>query len=116
MTPRFQADADFNQKIVRGVRRREPALDFQSAELGGIVGVPDTEVLVKAAGFGRILVSHDRRTMPAHFARFLRRHSSPGLILVPQDLDIGEVIENLLVIWAASDADEWRNRVDYLPL
>ena len=56
MTPRFQADADFNQKIVRGIRRREPALDFQSAEVGGMIGVPDTEVLAKAAGFGRILV------------------------------------------------------------
>ena len=98
MTPRFQADADFNQKIVRGVRRREPAVDFQSAEVGGMIGVPDTEVLAKAAGFDRILVSHDRRTMPAHFARFLQKHSSPGLILVPQDLDIRAVIEDLLVI------------------
>ena len=43
MTPRFQADADFNQKIVPGVRRREPAVDFQSAELGGMIGVPDAE-------------------------------------------------------------------------
>src|SRR6476660_5754735 len=108
MTPRFQADADFNQKIVRGVLRREPAVDFQSAEVGGMIGVPDTDVLVRAAGFGRILVSHDRRTMPSHFTRFLREHSSPGLILVPQDLDIGVVIENLLVIWVATDADEWR--------
>ncbi len=116
MTPRFQADADFNHKIVRGVRRREPAVDFQSDELGGMIGLPDTEVLVKAAGLGRILISHDRRTMSAHFAHFLRRQSSPGLILVPQYLDIGAVIEDLLVIWAASDAGEWRDRVDYLPL
>src|SRR5439155_6015370 len=108
MTPRFQADADFNQKIVRGVRRREPVVDFQTAEGGGLIGVPDPEVLVKAAASGRILISHDRRTMPAHFARFLETHASPGLILVPQDLDIGLVIEDLMVIWAASDAEEWR--------
>ena len=116
MRPRFQADADFNHKIVRAVRRREPAVDFQSAELGGILGAPDTDVLEKAAGYGRILISHDRKTMPAHFARFLETRSSPGLILVPQDLDIGMVTEDLLVIWAASDADEWLDKVDYLPL
>jgi len=55
MRPRFQADADFNQKIVRSIRRREPAVDFQGAEAGGVIGLPDAEVLVKAAGFGRIL-------------------------------------------------------------
>ena len=91
MRPRFQADADFNQKIVRGIRSREPAVDFQIAELGGMIGVPDHEVLVKAAGFGR--------------------QSSPGLILVPQDLDIGAAIEGLLLIWAASEAGEWRDRI-----
>jgi hypothetical protein len=28
MRPRFLADADFNRKIVVGLRRREPAVDF----------------------------------------------------------------------------------------
>jgi len=28
MKPRFLADADFNQKIVRGLLRREPTIDF----------------------------------------------------------------------------------------
>jgi len=54
--------------------------------------------------------------MTAHFARFLQSHSSPGLIIVSQDLDIGAAIDDLLVIWAASDLEEWRDRVDYLPL
>jgi hypothetical protein len=31
MKVRFQADADFNQNIVRAVRRRVPAVDFQAA-------------------------------------------------------------------------------------
>ena len=33
MRPRFQADADFNQKIVLGLRRREPVIDFED-EIG----------------------------------------------------------------------------------
>jgi uncharacterized protein (DUF433 family) len=45
----------------------EPAVHFQSAELGGMIGVPDADVLVRAAGFGRVLVSQDRRTILAHF-------------------------------------------------
>jgi hypothetical protein len=89
MRPRFQADADFNRKIVLGLRRREPSIDFLSAHDGGVVGVPDSDVLRIAAESGRILVSHDRNTMPAHFADFLELQSSPGVIIVSQDLDLG---------------------------
>jgi hypothetical protein len=71
MKPRFQADADFNQKIVLGLRRRAPAVDFQDARMGGIIDLVDPAVLLRSAAAGRILVSHDRRTMPAHFARFI---------------------------------------------
>jgi hypothetical protein len=31
MTPRFLADADFNQEIVLGLRRGERAIDFSDA-------------------------------------------------------------------------------------
>ena len=54
--------------------------------------------------------------MPAHFARFLDSRSSPGLIIAPQDLDIGLGIEDLPIIWAASDAEEWTDKVGFLPL
>ena len=84
MRPRFQADADFNQKIVAGLRRREPTVSFQTAREGKVLGRPDPEVLALAGGEGRILVSHDRQTMPAHFARFVQTQSSPGLIVVEQ--------------------------------
>ncbi len=66
MRPRFLADADLNQKIVTGLRRREPALDFLSAKDGGVIGRPDPDVLSIAADLGRILVTHDRKTMPRH--------------------------------------------------
>jgi hypothetical protein len=89
MKPRFQADADFNHKIVIGLRRREPSVDFQSAHQGRVVGVSDPDVLGMAAEAARILVSHDRKTMPAHFARFRKTRPSPELIIVSQDLNIG---------------------------
>jgi len=116
MRPRFQADEDLNQKIVVGLRRREPGVDFRDAYQGGIIGLVDTEVLRNTATSGRILISHDRRTMPAHFARFLASGSSPGLVVVPQELDIGTAIEDLLLIWSASEAAEWRDSIGYLPL
>jgi hypothetical protein len=55
--------------------------------------------------------------MPRHFGNFLQaRRSSPGLILVPQHMRIGEAIEELLLIWGASETEEWENRWQALPL
>jgi hypothetical protein len=116
MRPRFQADADFNHKIVVGLRRREPAIDILSAHEGGVVGVPDPEVLTIAAELGRILVSHDRKTMPSYFTQLRKTLPSPGLIIVAQNLDIGIAIEDLVLIWAATDAEEWAERIGFVPI
>ena len=65
---------------------------------------------------GRVLVSHDRKTMPGHFYRFLETRESPGLILVPQALAIGSAIEELHMAWACGAAEEFKGRILYLPL
>jgi hypothetical protein len=116
MRPRFLADADFSQKIVLGLLRREPAIDFRTALQGGVLGRPDPEVLALAARENRILISHDRATMPTRFARFTASQSSPGLILVSQEIDMGTAIEDLLLIWAAPSLEEWRDRMGFVPL
>jgi Domain of unknown function (DUF5615) len=111
----YQADNDLRKAIVRGAVRREPQMDFRSAQAARLDGVPDPEVLALAADEGRILVSHDFQTMPKHFRRYTRRRRSPGALLVRQDLPVGEAIETLLLIWEASEADEWVNRLCLVP-
>jgi len=116
MTVRYQADADLNQVIITGVLRREPTIDFQTALAAGLEGVKDSEVLALAAQQGRILISHDRKTMPLEFATFITSHQSSGVIIVSRKLPIKAVIEDLLLIWAVSSAEEWVNRIAKLPL
>lgn len=116
MTVRYQADADLNQAIVTGILRREPTIDFQTAFAAGLEGIQDPEVLAIAAQQGRILVSHDRKTMPSEFAEFIISNQSSGVIIVSRKLPIEVIIEELLLIWAASSSEEWVNRVAKLPL
>ncbi len=73
-------------------------------------------MLAVAKETGRILVSHDRKTMPSHFSRFLTANSSRGLIIVSQDTDIGAAIDDLLLVWASTGQEEWINQVGYIPL
>jgi predicted nuclease of predicted toxin-antitoxin system len=113
---RFLADADLNAKIVSGCLHREPAMDFLAANKARLARVPDPEVLAMAAAQDRIVVTHDRHTMPRHFGQFmLDRGSSPGVFVVGQDVPIAEVIEELLLVWSASDAEEWRDRIVDIP-
>lgn len=116
MRIRFQADADLNQIIVKATLRLEPSIDFQTAQAAGLAGLSDAEVLKLAADQGRILVSHDRKTMPAHFSKFILSQSSPGLIIVSQKLPVSQVADDLLLIWSASEPQEWVNRIRSLPL
>ena len=117
MKPRFQADKDLRSAILRGTIRREPSIDFQSALDLELDGVPDPEVLRLCSEQGRILVSHDENSMPGHFREFLQvGNSSPGVVLVAQWTPIAAVIESLVLMWVASEAEEWRDRIVWLPL
>ena len=116
MKVRFIADYDFNGEIVDGLVRREPSIDFLTGFDAGFEGVPDPDVLEKAADEGRVLVTHDRRTMPYPFAEFITHRQSPGVLIIPQRIEIGSAIGEFLLIWSASDSDEWTNRILYLPL
>ena len=116
MTVRFQADADFNQIIVKAVLRREPGIDFQTAHEASLSGLEDREVLRLAARENRILVTHDRKTMPRYFAEFIRSETSPGVLIVPQKCPTALIAEELILIWATTDAEEWFDRIFSLPI
>ena len=113
---RFLADASLHDAIVTGCLRREPAIDFLSANEAKLEGVPESEVLAFATRQNRILVTSDLRTMPHHFGDFLEAHGQcAGVFLVKQRAPLADVIEPLVLVWAASDADEWKNRVVEIP-
>ena len=91
MRVRFLADANFNQKIVAGLLFREPLLDFALPQETIPERMKDPDVLDLAHSSGRILVSHDVTT-------------------------IRDAIEDLLLIWHLTEAEEWKNRLEWLPL
>jgi hypothetical protein len=113
---RFQADADFNEDILAGALRRLPEIDFQTATEAKLARLSDFEVLAKAAAEGRILITHDRKTVPFHFGRFIQTHNSPGVFVVSQKAELLRIIEDLILIWFASDAEEYINSIRTLPL
>jgi len=80
-------------------------------------GMGDREVLALAAEQRRVLVSHDVGTMPSHFSAFKKSGKQcSGVFLIPQSLDVGKAIDELLLVWLASDAADLEDRLVWLPL
>jgi hypothetical protein len=115
--PRFLADNDFNERIVRGVQRREPTIEWLRLREIGLADAPDPEVLAYAAAEGWLVVSHDVNTMPAAAAeRLAAGERLSGLFLARQRAPLAPIIESLVVIWSVSEAEEWAGQVRFLPL
>jgi hypothetical protein len=115
---RFQADNDLSGIIVSATFRREPGIDFQTAQAARLDFLDDQAVLHRAASEGRILVTHDKRTMPGHLAAYVAAgNRSPGVLLViPQDAPLRAVVESLVLIWADNRPEDWENAVTIIPL
>ena len=117
---RFLADHNFRDAIVTSLRNKRPLIDFITARDARIHLLPDPQVLAYAREHGRLLLTHDKRTMPAYLDDLLRAlpsgEHSPGGFVVPQKMATGKAINDLLLIWEASEPDEWQDRLTFLPL
>lgn len=114
---RFAADENFNGKIIRGLQRRQPDIDIVRIQDTELYQKPDPHVLEWIAKERRILITHDERTIPKYaYARVDKGESMPGVFIVNDQLPVGLVIDELLLINGASDPAEWQNRVVHLPI
>ena len=114
--PRFLADQDFNEHIIQGVRRHEPGIEFKRLRDVGLDRKADFEVLEYAAKENWIVASHDVNTMSAAAVkRMSNKDPIHGLFLVHQRSPLGPVIDCLILVWAASEAEEWFDRIVFLP-
>jgi predicted nuclease of predicted toxin-antitoxin system len=115
--PRFLADNDLNDAIVVGVRRREPATEIARLRDLDLATQSDPEVLDFAARENWIVISHDVNTMgEAAWTRVAAGLPMNGVLFAHQRSPISLIIENLILIWAASEGEEWAGHVGFLPL
>ena len=114
---RLLIDENFNQRILRGLRLRIPALDYVIVQETAMQGMQDPPLLREAAVLHRILVTHDLKTVPRHaYARVTAGEPMPGIIAVPDDLPIGQAIEQLYIVVEYAEENDLENQVLYRPL
>lgn len=115
---RFLADENFDNNILRGVLTENADFDCIRVQDTELYQADDEVVLAWAAKEGRILLTHDVRTMTGYANERVRAGlPMPGVFEVrKQRMSTGQAINELLTLIGASDAAEWENKVTYLPL
>lgn len=114
---RLLADENFNGDIIRGVLLRSPGLDLVRVQDVGLSGSPDDDVLAWAAENDRIILTHDRATMPDFaYERVAAGDPMPGAFVFNDRFPVGQAIGEILLLDECSEGVEWSDRVVHLPL
>jgi hypothetical protein len=110
------ADQDFNERILRGLRRREPTLDLVRVRQLGLSAAEDAVILERAAMEDRVVLTHYRQTMSGFaYARVTAGQTMPGVFLVDKRA-VGRAIDDIHVAIHCLGPEECRDVVIYFPL
>ena len=114
---RLLSDENFRGEVLRGLRRRLPDLDVVRIQDVGLEGADDPTVLAWAAKEGRVLMTHDRNTIPSFaYERIREGLPMPGVFVVDDDLPAGGAIADLALAIQCGEATDWQDLVIYIPL
>ncbi len=109
-------DENFDHHILRALLRRVPHLDARTVPSAGLAGADDPTVLAWAASEGRVLLTHDVRTMTRFaYERVLRGEPMPGVIEVRARAAVGAVVDDLMLVLECATPGDFRDQVFYVP-
>ncbi|HEY1533201.1 MAG TPA: DUF5615 family PIN-like protein [Polyangiaceae bacterium] len=113
---RLLADENFNGDILRGLRRRVPAIDAPRIQDVGMRGADDEAVLEWAAGEGRLVLTHDVSTLLGFaWNRVASGQHHSGVVAVSQLAPVGAVVADLALLVECSLDEEWMDRIVFIP-
>jgi predicted nuclease of predicted toxin-antitoxin system len=111
------SDENFNGDIMRGLFRQRHELDVVRVQDVGLSATPDTDILAWAATEDRILLTHDRDTIPFFaYERVRAGRPMPGVFLVGDLMPLGQAVEELLLAVDCLTPEECSNFVRFFPL
>ena len=119
MKPRFLLDEHINRAVQRQLRRLDIRIDVLAIGDSGApnAGTPDPDILDWLGQNSYILVTRNRRTIPAYLTeRWAAGRHIPGIFWIRPGVGIGRVIEELYLIWVASAGEEYKDRALFIPL
>jgi hypothetical protein len=120
MSPlRYLLDENVDPVYASELIRRDPALIVWRIGAPGAPprGTSDPDILMWCEVHGFVLVTNNRKSIPAHLLEYLAmgRHL-PGIIALNPVLSVGDTLDDLWLIATIGDAPWFRDRIVYLPV
>jgi hypothetical protein len=112
----FLADENFDGRVLHEIRRRLPDLDIVRVQDVHLSSIEDPLILEWAAQEGRVLLTHDARTMP-RYARIRIMDGLPiqGVVIIRRKAPLGKIVESLEILIEYTLPNEWENSVWFIP-
>jgi hypothetical protein len=115
---RFLCDECVSHDIIGFLRSAEPALDILAVGEAGAPtkSTPDLLVYRAAVALDRTLVSGDKRTMSTTVnAELAAGGHNRGVIFLRDGHPVASYAKDLHLIWFCETAEDWVDRIDYIP-
>jgi hypothetical protein len=114
---KLATDENFDGDILRGLLRLLPDLDIIRIQDVGLAGSLDPAILAWAADEGRILLTHDRETVPGFaYERIRAGLPMPGVFLVSDRMAKGLAIDQLSLAVQCLDMNDCRDLILHFPM
>jgi predicted nuclease of predicted toxin-antitoxin system len=114
---RLLVDHNFDEHIVTGTTQRDPAVDLVLARTVGLAAAPDPALLEWAATHDRVLLTHDRKTIPRYaYARVVAGEPMVGVFLVRDDMPTGQAIDEILIAVHCLSPPDCKDSITYFPM
>ena len=115
----FLLDEHVPPFIQAQLARMEPNLRVYAINDGNapVRGTLDPDILIWIETHDCLLVTNNRASMPGHLADHLARGLHiPGIIQLPRHMNVGAILDDLWLIWAAAQPGEFQDQIVHLPL
>ncbi len=119
MTIKYLLDEHITLQLRTQILRRYPNLEVWCIgdPNAPSKGTDDPDILIWCEENGFILVTNNRKTMPVHLADHLanNRHI-PGIFIINENMSMGQIIEELIIIAQAAFVDEYQDLITFMPI
>jgi len=111
-------DEHLGRVIQRQLRRRDAQIEILliGDPTASARGMLDPDLLIWLEATGYILVTNDESTIPGHLIdHYNQGRHVPGILWIRDGASLGQIIEALFMIWDASEAEEYVDRLLHIP-
>ncbi|GET38499.1 DUF5615 family PIN-like protein [Microseira wollei] len=118
MKIRFLIDENLSPKLQSAVLRLNPGIDILRVGESDTppLGTLDPELLQYLELSQRLLVTDNRRSIPGHLEdHWATGGHSWGVIWLRPSGTIRSWAETLFLIWETTEAEEWIDKIDWIP-